>query len=195
MRPWIPLSLLAVAFLFVSEASAQHRHPRNSPTTVHVDRVPNRHALRDDREDLRRIKDISQSWHRAVRRGRPRAEAKADRRLHRWLHREIEESRYELARSRAIVREVRFERAAYGRGGRWGYQTLRVEHAQLNEERRDLDRMQALARELHYLRHARGRRYYAQKSAILDELVRLARREVRRQTDGPRPVRREYAWR
>lgn len=130
MRTIIHLGAFLFALVSVSQASADEGHRRSRQTVIHT--KPAKHGygkqtrptvvytstdaralrnLRDDRRDLQELVSISAEWKRAVRRQSKRAQAAADRRLHAWLYREIEESRREsprdLAKTRAIARELR----------------------------------------------------------------------------------------
>ena len=121
-----------------------------------------RRAYADQREDLAQIVRISERWERATANRNPDAQWKVNRRLDRWLEREIRES----------MREAGNQRYAHR------IRLLRNELASLEGAR--------VYRRGHQ-GHGRGARgyhgrahggYFANKARILDELVWLSERQV-----------------
>lgn len=139
----------------------QRRTIHNPPKAMHVPR----RAYSEQREDLEQIVRIRQRWERATAERNRDARWKVNRRLDAWLEREVRESirephnqRY-TQRVRVLSNElVKLERGRYYERGYRGH-----------GDRGDRGH-----------RSHSPRSYHERKAAILNELVRLSERQVRR---------------
>ena len=146
-----------------------------------------RRAYFDERQDLEQIVSIANQWERATANRNRHAQSKADRRLDVWLHREIRESVREPYNHRYTQRVrvlsdqlVKLERR--GQHGR-GYQN-RGHHGYGHGYRG----------QSHYDHGPHA--YHAKKARILNELVELSERQVRRaQVRLQRPYPMSFAYR
>jgi hypothetical protein len=173
-----------------------------------VERADGRRDLRDDRRDRAAIKRIAGRWNQAVQRGDRGAEAEADRQLAGWLAVELRESRQDQSeaqreRRRSARERGRSRRERRASGSRDDTRDLRDDRRDLRDDRRDERRAAAdLAATRRVALELRGLQprfeagtatpaQYAQKRALLAELVRLAELEVARERRELREDRRE----
>ncbi len=157
---------------------------RRAPYDFHRD-------YRDQRQDLEQIRRIAWRWERAVSYGDYPAIRIADARLDAWLEREIYESMHEpyseryTQRIRALSEELAFLEKRVGR----------VSHGQYGHRGYKKGRGHAKGHAYGYGRQ-RVDFYFQEKARILDALVRLSERQVRRaQANLDRPVFRSYVYR
>ena len=178
-------------------------------TTTHSERIQNdleytldRIDIRDDTQDLAELSQLIDAWHRAQARHDRAAERLIDRQISAWLAEEIVENNQDILEARAevsdSVQELNAEkRDVYSSRGRAGMHSTAVTEVyddtrDLADDRRDLitiqneqSRVSAIARTLSQMQkrfdsNRASKIDYAQKSALLLELQKLAKSEVGR---------------
>lgn len=174
-----------------------------------------RRETRDDARDLARLDAAVDDWHAARKSGDGKAERRADERIEAWIRAELREDRgevkeakQEVRRSEAEVRDSRRERnrsaararpkatADDQRDLRDDKRDARDDRGDLRAEKAELRREIAIAKELQSMQPRfdagkAGAKLYAQKSSLLRELQRGARKELARDVQETREDKRE----
>lgn len=173
-----------------------------------AERADNRRDLRRDQADFAAIVTIRDAWRRAVDQGDRAAERAADARLAAWLRRELRDSRRDLGEARretarSAGERNRSRREARRSGTRDDRRDLRDDRRDVRDDRRDqrqarsdLAQTRAVAVRLRDMQPAFAAGtaeppQYAHKGALLDQLARMAAREVREDREEIREDRRE----
>jgi hypothetical protein len=157
------------------------------PKDVRKDRA----ALRDDLRDARRVEQLLSEFRRARRVHDRRAQARIEARVAAALDEELREARRETGRAAAEVHEDRLKVRQDHQEGMWDAEhqdppETRGNVRALQEDRRDLmreaeyrDRVRAIRGEWRDLRGVRRPPAMERKEALLEELLRLSRYEIR----------------
>jgi hypothetical protein len=154
------------------------------PAPNRADRAQDRRELRDDRRDLLEAQALLARWEDARARRDRRALAAAEDDVLRALDRELREARAELGRSRGEAWHDRGDPREWRDGRR-----------DARDDLRDLARVSAIRDQLWSLRARADRRALDRKHGLLEELVQIARGELREDRLERREDRREYAGR
>jgi hypothetical protein len=152
--------------------------------------------LKDDKKDLRGIDKLSDKWHAAREVGNTDKMARIDEDLLEWLREELAENRQDRARARAELESTGAEvnpqptRTRRGRAVDRGPQDNERQadaRSDFEAEREDARNTRELAEALREIQRryeagTAGPRVHTQKSELLRDLVRSARRDYRRST-------------
>ncbi len=152
--------------------------------------------LKDDKKDLKSIDKLSDKWHAARDSGNTDKMARIDEDLMEWLREELSENRQDRARARAELESTGAEVTPTPTQNRRGRAVDRGPQdnarqadarSDFEAEREDARNTRELAEQLRevqrrYEAGTAGPRVHAQKSDLLRDLVRSARRDYRRST-------------
>jgi hypothetical protein len=190
MRHLLHFGILVLALAAVTRADAQEirRHDsrrtvsRPSPAAYEL-----RRAYYEEREELQQIIGISERWERATASRDREAQWIADRQITAWLEREIRESARDPYTQRFRMLGDELATLEQSKHRSYGHHDRYDRHHYGREKYAS-----AYHRHGHYDRGG----YYGKKSRILNELVALSERQVRRAEAGLRyPVALSFARR